>query len=208
MTKSEIILASNNLNKVREINALLCKTKYKIIPQSKFNIIEAEETGITFVENALIKARNAAQYVEYPVIADDSGIEVDALKGEPGVFSSRYAGPDATDKDNLNKLIKNIKLLDEKKCSARFICSMVFLRNADDSDPIIVEGIWNGHVITTPCGENGFGYDPIFYVPTHGCTSAELSDKQKNELSHRGQALRSLTKKLIAEEKKFDTNIP
>ena len=208
MTKREIVLASNNLNKVREINALLCKTKYKIIPQSKFNIIEAEETGVTFVENALIKARHAAQYVEYPVIADDSGIEVDGLKGEPGVFSSRYAGSNATDKDNLNKLIENIKLLDEKKRSARFICSMVFLRNTDDSDPIIVEGIWNGHVVTIPCGKNGFGYDPIFYVPTHGCTSAELSDKQKNELSHRGQALRSLTKKLIAEEKKIDTNIP
>ena len=109
MTKREIVLASNNLNKVREINALLCKTKYKIIPQSKFNIIEAEETGVTFVENALIKARHAAQYVEYPVIADDSGIEVDGLKGEPGVFSSRYAGSNATDKDNLNKLIENIR---------------------------------------------------------------------------------------------------
>ena len=168
MTKREIVLASNNLNKVREINALLCKTKYKIIPQSKFNIIEAEETGITFVENALIKARHAAQYVEYPVIADDSGIEVDGLKGEPGVFSSRYAGSNATDKDNLNKLIENIKLLDEKKRSARFICSMVFLRNTDDSDPIIVEGIWNGHVVTTPCGKNGFGYDPIFMYPRMG----------------------------------------
>ena len=205
---SKIVLASNNQNKIKEFKEILDINNIELISQSELDIPEAEETGLTFVENALIKARNASYLAKMPAIADDSGIEVDGLKGEPGVFSSRYAGSNATDKDNLNKLIENIKLLDEKKRSARFICSMVFLRNPDDSDPIIVEGIWNGHVVTTPCGKNGFGYDPIFYVPTHGCTSAELSDKQKNELSHRGQALRSLTKKLIAEEKKFDTNIP
>ncbi len=189
-------MASGNLNKVREINALLSNTLYEIIPQSKFNIIEADETGTTFLENALIKARNAAEHTNYPVIADDSGIEVDALDGEPGVFSARYAGPNASDKDNLNKLIKNIKGLDPKDCQARFICSMVFLENFDEKEPIIVEGVWEGYVVTNPCGKNGFGYDPIFYIPSLGCTSAELSDNKKNELSHRGKALRLLVKKM------------
>ena len=192
----KIVLASGNLNKVREINALLSNTSYEIIPQSEFNVIEADETGTTFLENALIKARNAAQHTKYPVIADDSGIEVDALDGKPGVFSSRYAGQNASDKDNLNKLIKNIKRLDPKDCHARFICSMVFLENMNEKDPIVVEGVWEGYVVVNPCGKNGFGYDPIFYIPSLGCTSAELSDDKKNELSHRGQALRLLIQRI------------
>ena len=196
MIKEKIVLASGNLNKVREINALLSNTSYEIIPQSEFNVIEADETGTTFLENALIKARNAAQHTKYPVIADDSGIEVDALDGRPGVFSSRYAGPNASDKDNLNKLIKNIKRLDPKDCHARFICSMVFLENMNEKDPIVVEGVWEGYVVVNPCGKNGFGYDPIFYIPSLGCTSAELSDGKKNELSHRGQALRLLIQRI------------
>ncbi len=196
MIKEKIVLASGNLNKVREINALLSNTSYEIIPQSEFNVIEADETGATFLENALIKARNAAQHTKYPVIADDSGIEVDALDGRPGVFSSRYAGPNASDKDNLNKLIKNIKRLDPKDCHARFICSMVFLENMNEKDPIVVEGVWEGYVVVNPCGKNGFGYDPIFYIPSLGCTSAELSDDKKNELSHRGQALRLLIQRI------------
>jgi len=196
LIKEKIVLASGNLNKVREINALLSNTSYEIIPQSEFNVIEADETGATFLENALIKARNAAQHTKYPVIADDSGIEVDALDGKPGVFSSRYAGPNASDKDNLNKLIKNIKRLDPKDCHARFICSMVFLENMNEKDPIVVEGVWEGYVVVNPCGKNGFGYDPIFYIPSLGCTSAELSDDKKNELSHRGQALRLLIQRI------------
>ena len=196
MIKEKIVLASGNLNKVREINALLSNTSYEIIPQSEFNVIEADETGTTFLENALIKARNAAQHTKYPVIADDSGIEVDALDGRPGVFSSRYAGQNASDKDNLNKLIKNIKRLDPKDCHARFICSMVFLENMNEKDPIVVEGVWEGYVVVNPCGKNGFGYDPIFYIPSLGCTSAELSDDKKNELSHRGQALRLLIQRI------------
>ena len=196
MIKEKIVLASGNLNKVREINALLSITSYEIIPQSEFNVIEADETGTTFLENALIKARNAAQHTKYPVIADDSGIEVDALDGKPGVFSSRYAGQNASDKDNLNKLIKNIKGLDPKDCHARFICSMVFLENMNEKDPIVVEGVWEGYVVVNPCGKNGFGYDPIFYIPSLGCTSAELSDDKKNELSHRGQALRLLIQRI------------
>ena len=196
MIKEKIVLASGNLNKVREINALLSNTSYEIIPQSEFNVIEADETGTTFLENALIKARHAAQHTKYPVIADDSGIEVDALDGKPGVFSSRYAGQNASDKDNLNKLIKNIKRLDPKDCHARFICSMVFLENMNEKDPIVVEGVWEGYVVVNPCGKNGFGYDPIFYIPSLGCTSAELSDDKKNELSHRGQALRLLIQRI------------
>ncbi len=196
MIKEKIVLASGNLNKVREINALLSNTSYEIIPQSEFNVIEADETGTTFLENALIKAHNAAQHTKYPVIADDSGIEVDALDGKPGVFSSRYAGQNASDKDNLNKLIKNIKRLDPKDCHARFICSMVFLENMNEKDPIVVEGVWEGYVVVNPCGKNGFGYDPIFYIPSLGCTSAELSDDKKNELSHRGQALRLLIQRI------------
>ena len=196
MIKEKIVLASGNLDKVREINALLSNTSYEIVPQSKFNVVEADETGTTFLENALIKARNAAQHTKYPVIADDSGIEVDALNGKPGIFSSRYAGPNASDRDNLNKLIKNIKGLDPKDCHARFICSMVFLENMNEKDPIVVEGVWEGYVVANPRGKNGFGYDPIFYIPSLSCTSAELSDDKKNELSHRGQALRLLIKKI------------
>jgi len=196
LIKEKIVLASGNLDKVREINALLSNTSYEIVPQSKFNVVEADETGTTFLENALIKARNAAQHTKYPVIADDSGIEVDALNGKPGIFSSRYAGSNASDRDNLNKLIKNIKGLDPKDCHARFICSMVFLENLNEKDPIVVEGVWEGHVVANPCGKNGFGYDPIFYIPSLSCTSAELSDDKKNELSHRGQALRLLIKKI------------
>jgi len=198
LIKEKIVLASGNLNKVKEINALLSNTSYEIIPQSEFNVIEADETGATFLENALIKARNAAQHTKYPVIADDSGIEVDALDGKPGVFSSRYAGQNASDKDNLNKLIKNIKRLDPKDCHARFICSMVFLENLNEEDPIVVEGVWEGYVVVNPCGKNGFGYDPIFYIPSLGCTSAELSDNKKNELSHRGQALRLLIQRITS----------
>ncbi len=196
MSKEKIVLASGNLDKIREINVLLSNTSYEIIPQSKFDVIEADETGVTFLENALIKARNAAKHTEHPVIADDSGLEVDALDGEPGIFSARYAGPNASDKDNLNKLIKNIKRLDPKYCRARFICSMVFLKNLNEKDPINVEGVWEGRIITNPRGKNGFGYDPIFYVPSLGCTSAELSDEKKNKLSHRGKALRLLIEKI------------
>ena len=196
MSKEKIVLASGNLDKIREINVLLSNTSYEIIPQSKFDVIEADETGVTFLENALIKARNAAKHTEHPVIADDSGLEVDALDGEPGIFSARYAGPNASDKDNLNKLIKNIKRLDPKYCRARFICSMVFLKNLNEKDPINVEGVWEGRVITNPRGKNGFGYDPIFYIPSLGCTSAELSDEKKNKLSHRGKALRLLIEKI------------
>ena len=196
MNIHEIVLASNNPGKVREINTLLDDTRFNVIPQSDFNIEEAEETGLTFIENALIKARNAASYTHHPVIADDSGIEVLALNGKPGIYSARFAGINASDEDNLNKLIEDIKPLSEDKRQARFVCVMVYMQHKDDPTPIIAQGIWDGTVITKPRGKNGFGYDPMFYVPTHDCTSAELSPEIKNQLSHRGQALKQLVDKI------------
>jgi len=196
LEKQEIVLASSNPGKVKEVNELLADTVFHILPQSEFDVVEAEETGLTFVENAILKARNAARYTNLPVIADDSGIEVIALKGQPGIYSARYAGLDASDEDNLNKLIEAIKTLDEVDRNARFVCSMVFLRHAEDPTPLISQGIWDGVVITEPRGLNGFGYDPMFYVPTHDCTSAELLPEIKNQLSHRGQALTCLIKQI------------
>lgn len=196
LENKKIVLASNNPGKVKEINELLVNTVFHILPQSEFDVIEAEETGLTFVENAIIKARNAARYTNHPVIADDSGIEVIGLKGRPGIYSARYAGIDASDEDNRNKLIEDIKPLHKKDRNARFVCSMVFLRHAEDPTPFISQGIWDGVVVMTPRGQNGFGYDPIFYVPTDNCTSAELSPEIKNKLSHRGQALMNLIKQI------------
>jgi non-canonical purine NTP pyrophosphatase (RdgB/HAM1 family) len=192
LQKQTIVLASNNPGKAREINELLEDSNFDVLSQSQFNVEEVEETGLSFVENALIKARNAATYTDHPIIADDSGIEVLALKGKPGIYSARYAGAGASDDDNLNKLIEDIKPLKEDERHARFVCVMVYLRHEEDPTPIITQGIWDGIVITEPRGENGFGYDPLFYVPTHDCVSAELTPEVKNQLSHRGQALRSL----------------
>jgi XTP/dITP diphosphohydrolase len=194
---SEIILASGNAGKVREINELLVESSFKVIPQSEFDVVEVEETGLSFVENALLKARNASSHTNLPAIADDSGIEVPALNGRPGIYSARYAGVGASDEDNLNKLIEDIKPLNEEDRVARFVCVMVYLRHTEDPTPIITQGIWDGIVITEPRGENGFGYDPMFYVPTHNCVSAELSPEIKNKLSHRGSALRQLVKEII-----------
>ena len=188
----EVILASNNKGKVKEINAVLAELSIKVTPQAEFNVEEAEETGLSFVENALIKARNAAQHTNHPAIADDSGIEVPALKGAPGIYSARYAGVGASDEENLNKLINNIQDLPEEDRVAQFVCVFVYMRHANDPIPVSSQGIWKGTLLTEAKGKNGFGYDPIFLVPTHNCTSAELSPEVKNQLSHRGQALRQL----------------
>ena len=163
-----------------------------VISQSEFSVPEIEETGLTFVENAILKARNASRHTGLPAIADDSGIEIQALNGKPGIYSARYAGVGASDEENLNKLIEQVKKIPEEKRQARFVCLMVFLRHPDDPVPIISEGIWNGIAVTAPQGENGFGYDPVFYVPTHKCTSAELPPEIKNSISHRALALRAL----------------
>jgi XTP/dITP diphosphohydrolase len=194
----KIILASNNAGKVREINAMLTGHDLQVVAQSEFSVPEIEETGLTFVENAILKARNASRHAGLPAIADDSGIEIPALNGRPGIYSARYAGKGASDEDNLYKLMDEIRKLPEEKRQARFVCLMVYLRHADDPVPLIAEGIWEGIAMTEPKGKNGFGYDPMFYVPAHQCTSAELPPDIKNSISHRGQALRKLIAQLNA----------
>jgi len=187
-----VVLASSNPGKVREIHQLLADLELDVEPQSAFGVADAEETGLSFVENAILKARNAALHTGLPAIADDSGIEVDALNGAPGIYSARYAGIGAGDQANLAKLLADLADLEEQRRTARFQCLMVYLRHAHDPTPLICQGTWEGRILFAPRGENGFGYDPVFYVPTHDCSSAELPPEIKNALSHRGQALRKL----------------
>ncbi|MES9922913.1 MAG: RdgB/HAM1 family non-canonical purine NTP pyrophosphatase [Candidatus Thiodiazotropha endolucinida] len=191
-TGEKIVLASNNAGKVREINQLLASEQITVVAQKEFNIPDAIEDGLSFVENAIKKARHAASLSGLPAIADDSGIEVDALNGAPGIYSARFAGPGSTDEANLQKLLDHLKEIPEAQRSARFQCLLVYMRHAEDPTPIICQGTWEGRILHQPRGENGFGYDPIFYVPTHDCSSAELEPEVKNSLSHRGQALKKL----------------
>lgn len=192
----KIVLASNNKGKVREINQILSDLDIEVVPQSEFDIPEAEETGLSFVENAIIKARHAAELSGLPAIADDSGIEVDALSGQPGIYSARYAGVGASDEANLQKLLQELKDVPAEKRTARFQCLMVYMQHATDPTPLICQGTWEGIITEAPEGDNGFGYDPVFYVPNHHCTSAQLSAETKNALSHRGQALKLLLERL------------
>jgi len=187
-----LVLASSNPGKVREINQMLAGLDLNVVPQSDFKVIDAEETGLTFVENALLKARNATRHTGLPAIADDSGIEVDYLNGAPGIYSARYAGKNASDEQNLRRLLDDLVGIPEAERTARFQCLMVYLRHEFDPTPIICQGTWEGRILLEPRGANGFGYDPIFFVPTHNCSSAELPPEVKNKLSHRGQALRLL----------------
>ena len=187
---TSIVLASSNLGKIREIQAILQNDN--ILPQSQFNVVEAAETGSTFVENAIIKARNAAAHCGLPAIADDSGLVVDALNGAPGVISARYAGDRASDQANLDKVLWAMQDVPSEQRTARFICVMVYLKHANDPTPEIAQGVWEGRILSQPVGENGFGYDPIFWVDTHQCSSAQLAPDIKNSLSHRGQALQTL----------------
>ena len=187
-----VVLASNNVGKVREIVRLLAGAHIGVMAQGEYDIPVVEETGLTFVENAILKARAAANASGLPAIADDSGIEVDALRGAPGIYSARYAGPGASDEANLRKLLADMEGVSASERTARFQCVLVYLRHADDPTPLICQGTWEGTILTEPRGTNGFGYDPIFFVPTHGCSSAELDPDTKNLLSHRGQALRQL----------------
>ena len=188
----DIVLASSNAGKVREINALLEGLHLQVRPQGEFGVADAEETGLSFVENAILKARNAALHTGLPAIADDSGLEVDALHGAPGIYSARYAGSGASDRANLEKLLAALQDVPEAERSARFQCLLVYLRHAEDPVPLICQGTWEGRILFEARGEHGFGYDPVFYVPTHDCSSAELEPAVKNSLSHRGQALRQL----------------
>ncbi len=197
-----IVLASGNAGKAREISQMLANHRIEVLPQSTFNVTEVEETGLTFVENALLKARNAAAHSGLPAIADDSGLEVDALNGAPGIYSARYAGSTASDSDNIAKLLAALAdtagdALGAQR-TARFQCLMVYMEHADDPTPIICQGTWEGRILLEPRGTQGFGYDPVFFVKTHHCSAAELPPTVKNNLSHRGQALRQLLTALRA----------
>lgn len=187
-----IVLATGNAGKVREMNALLSELGVHVLPQSDFGVPEAEETGLSFVENAILKARNAAAHTGLPAIADDSGIEVDALNGAPGIYSARYAGLDGDAVANNAKLLAALVGVSPEGRGARFRSVVVFLRHAEDASPLIAEGAWEGSVLDAPRGEGGFGYDPLFLVHGRDVSAAELPPEEKNRLSHRGQALRKL----------------
>ncbi|MBT9098777.1 RdgB/HAM1 family non-canonical purine NTP pyrophosphatase [Methylovulum psychrotolerans] len=186
----QIVLASGNAGKIREIQAILAGQV--IVPQAAFNVAECPETGCTFVENALLKARNAALQSGLPAIADDSGLIVDALHGAPGVRSARYAGEAASDQDNVQKLLSALADVPDGQRTARFVCVLALLQHAEDPCPLIAQGVWEGHILRQPVGERGFGYDPVFWVAEQQCSSAQLPAELKNALSHRGQALRQL----------------
>lgn len=191
-----IVFASNNAGKVREVAEILTPLELELVPQSFYFVPAAEETGLTFVENAILKARNASRHTSLPAIADDSGLEVDGLDGEPGVRSARYAGEDGDDAANNRRLVDELADVPETARSARFQCAMVYLRSPDDATPLIAHGTWHGRVIETPRGSGGFGYDPHFLLPELNRTAAELAAEEKNRLSHRALALRSLLAQL------------
>ncbi len=196
-----VVLASNNPGKLREFAELLGGLHLDIIPQAQLGVSDADETGLTFVENALIKARHAADITGLPAIADDSGIEVDGLNGVPGIYSARYSGQGAGDQANNQKLLQALAGVPEAQRGARYQCLIVYMRHALDPTPIICSGSWEGRILTAPRGSGGFGYDPIFFVPTHQCSGGELDATEKNRISHRGQALRKLLDALRGLEK-------
>ncbi len=187
-----VVLASNNPGKVREFSALLREFGIEVLPQSVFGVPEAVEDGLTFVENAIIKARNACEHTGLPALADDSGIEVDALNGAPGIYSARYAGVGAGDEANNLKLLEALANTPDEERAARYVALIVLMKHPGDPTPLICEGRWEGRLLREPRGEGGFGYDPLFWVEDHGCTSAELPPEEKNRISHRGIALRQL----------------
>lgn len=195
-----VVLATNNPGKLSELQALLAPLQVELLPKSLFTRDEVAETGSTFIANALIKARHAAAVSGLPAIADDSGIEVDALGGAPGVYSARYAGATASDDDNLQKLVQAVSSVAAAQRSARYRCALVYVRNAADVEPIICEAAWEGSITLQPRGAGGFGYDPIFLLPELGCTAAELSAEHKNRISHRGKALQMLLAALLAKQ--------
>lgn len=196
ITPQKIVLASGNPGKLREMQQTLGSSDVVFIPQTGLDVPEAEETGLSFVENAIIKARNACEATGLPAIADDSGLEVDALNGEPGIYSARYAGDSSASADSSNnaRLLRELEGVPDAERSARFQCVIVYMRHANDPMPLICQGTWEGRILPGERGVNGFGYDPLFYVEEHACASAELDPSVKNKLSHRGQAIRQLLK--------------
>lgn len=188
----EAVLASRNKGKLAEMQAMLAPLGWTLRLVSDFTDESAEEPAPTFLENALLKARHASLVSGLPAIADDSGLQVDALGGAPGVISARYAGQGATDAQNNQKLLDALKGVADDKRKARFVCVMAFLHHANDPLPIIAQGLWRGSILHNPHGNNGFGYDPLFYVPEHHCAAAELAAEVKNKISHRARAAKHL----------------
>lgn len=186
----KIVLASGNKGKVAEFSSLLAPLNITVVPQTELGVSEVAETGTTFVENAIIKARHAAQVTGLPAIADDSGLVVNLLEGQPGIYSARYAGSDASDQDNIDKLLAALGDSDQR--NAHFQCVLVMMRHSNDPVPLISEGQWHGSITRQTHGEGGFGYDPVFYVDSAKCTAAQMTKSEKNKVSHRGQAIDKL----------------
>ncbi len=192
----KIILASGNRGKLKEFNQLLGNSGFEVLPQSDFDVPDAIEDGLSFVENAIIKARHASKLTGLPAIADDSGLEVDALNGQPGIYSARFSGEGATDQRNNEKLLADLKDIPDTERTARFQCLLVYLRHENDPTPVICQGTWEGAILFEEQGENGFGYDPLFWVPEQTCSSAQLPPELKNRISHRGKAMQLLLGKI------------
>jgi len=199
----KIVLASSNAGKLTELQQLLQPLGAQLISQAALDIEDAEETGLTFIENAIIKARHASEQSGLPAIADDSGLAVDALGGAPGIYSARYAGVDGgreqRDQANNRKLLTQLQSVPDAQRSAQFHCVLVYLRHTADPVPVVCHGRWHGRILHTPAGEGGFGYDPLFYVPDLQCSSAQLSAAQKNQISHRAQAMQMLLQQLTSQ---------
>lgn len=194
-----LVLASGNAGKLRELGAMLEPLGWTVQPQSDWRLDEAVEDGLSFIENALIKARHAARATGLPALGDDSGLVLDSLDGAPGIFSSRYAGENASDAANNRKLLAALDGLPARARRAHFYCAMAFLRHAADPAPVLATGRWDGHILEAPAGDGGFGYDPVFWVSRENCTAAQLPAERKNRLSHRGQALAALVRQLRVE---------
>lgn len=191
-----LVIASGNTGKLAEFQGLLQDLQITVRPQSEFAVSDADETGLTFIENAILKARHAAAITGLPALADDSGLEVDHLHGAPGIYSARYSGTHGNNPGHIAKVLHELHGVPDSERTARFVCVLALLRHANDPRPLICQGVWEGRILTDPQGDGGFGYDPIFYVPDHHCSAAELPKALKNQLSHRGQATRQLQQQI------------
>lgn len=195
MNRKKVVLASGNVGKLREFFHILGDVGFEVVAQSDYQVTDVPETGLTFVENAIIKARNAAKQTGLPALADDSGIEVDALLGRPGIYSARYAKMNNAGEGNQAnnaQLLKEMKNIPVEQRTARFRCCIVYMRHAEDPSPLIADGSWEGVIMKEPSGVGGFGYDPLFFLNSHGLSAAELEADEKNKISHRGQALQKM----------------
>jgi XTP/dITP diphosphohydrolase len=201
---SKIILASNNVGKLCEFKNLFSEININIIPQSEFNVEDAVEDGLSFVENAIIKARHAAKVTKHAAIADDSGVEIDALNGEPGIYSARFSGTHGDDQGHNQLVLKKMSGIAYEQRSARFQCVLAYMRHENDPTPLVCQASWEGFILEDARGEDGFGYDPLFYVPEHNCSSAQLPKELKNKISHRAKALQIL---LAALTEKYSSSL-